>query len=189
MIKVEIFWICLSSFPRCLTLNTLWPAASIRSHRKEIWLHGYYSNNAISCGDCSNVYLLKRMQCLFRYSWTCYLHQIILSLTNIFLCTGAFLYVPYSLLLISNKFWYLSLLCKILPHCVQSYRTWALKGGKVWALKPLMYIKIPMDIWLIWPVCNVFDGGKSITRAIGRDLLPSNTLHMGGRTYKWLVHK
>ena len=28
-------------------------------------------------------------------------------------------------------------------------------------------------------VGNVFDGGKSITQAIGRDLLPSNTLHMG----------
>ena len=33
-------------------------------------------------------------------------------------------YVPYSLLLISNKFSDLSLL-----HCVQSYRTGALKGG------------------------------------------------------------
>ena len=32
----------------------------------------------------------------------------------------------------------LTALCTILPHCVQSYRTVALKG-EGWALKPIMY--------------------------------------------------
>ena len=77
------------------------------------------------------------------------------------LCTGAFLYVPYSFLLISNKFCDLSLLhCvqskSILPHCVQSYRT----VYNLTALPPsppqpvmgprssweLIYIKLPMDL-------------------------------------------
>jgi len=71
------------------------------------------------------------------------------------LCTGAFLYVPYSLLLISNMFKFTALcvqaystvynltsevttLCTILPH-------WGLEGGGM-ALKPCMYIKLPMDL-------------------------------------------
>jgi len=40
--------------------------------------------------------------------------------------------------LISSAFKFTAL-CTILPHCVQSYQTGALKGGGVWALKPLMY--------------------------------------------------
>ena len=57
--------------------------------------------------------------------------------TVLHLCTGAVLYVPHSFLLISNKFcvyvyytlYNLTALWTILPHCVQSYRTGALKGG------------------------------------------------------------
>ncbi len=37
-----------------------------------------------------------------------------------------------------------------------------------------MYTKLSMDLWLIGPVCNAFDAGKSITWTSGRGLCPGN---------------
>ena len=145
-----------------------------------------------------------------------------------FLCTGAFLNVPYSFLLISNKFCEISLLhwpmfrdvegggasavrkiyctvynltalCTILPHSPPQP---VMGPGSSWKL---MYIKLPMDLWLIRS-CDLYGmflmwasrPWKSITWAIGMvgpwkspllwaqpfpslvmDLPASKTLHTG----------
>ena len=159
----------------------------------------FHLNHFIHLSTClaqSSWIAMKNYTSLFYLNCLTYcMGDLIFMYRSVPLCT-----VPYSLLLISNKFWDWSLL-----HCVQSYPTvynltalgpWRVEGE--WALKPLMYIKLPVDLWLIRPCMYVMcliganlllgqlEGlghesldffGPTLPMALVMDLPPSITLH------------
>ncbi len=112
----------------------------------------------------------------------------------IILCIGAFLYARYRFLLISNKFCDLSLLPLAEGSAVRKIYCTVLTHSPP---KPsngpctLMFIKLPMDLWLIRPcIRNAFDAGNSITwTSPGGGLGPRNgfarikSITYGGRIY------
>ena len=120
---------------------------------------------------CLKLFLFSLFSCVILKSETCIEGLVYTLCDNVFHVNTVYVpgddimhFTDSSQFRISSAFKFTAL-CTILPHCVQSYRTGALKG-RGWALKPLMYwttepgwlaylgpmyIKLPMDVLFIRP--------------------------------------
>jgi hypothetical protein len=74
-------------------------------------------------------------RCFTRYNFWCLKRP---ALHKGLLCTGAFLYAPYSFLLISKKFWMGGSSAVMLLNHTSDVMLLNQTRGVVWALKPLM---------------------------------------------------